>query len=75
MAFSKQIDKSRIVLKLENGQNELGETSYVKASYNRVREAATDEAVQATGAAIGSLHARMLAGVIRIDEASLSDAE
>lgn len=73
MALVKFVEKTKIQLRLENGLNEEGQMQYRTMAFNRIKETASDEAVQAVGAAIGGLQKRNVDKVLRIDEVSLME--
>ncbi len=73
MAFTKQIKSSRLHLRVEVGSDQAGKKTYKVVSYNRIVEAASDEAVQAVGVALGSLQKYPVAEVLRVDEQVLAN--
>lgn len=73
MAVVKAVEKTKMQLRLENGLNEDGVMQYRTVSFNRIKENATDEAIQIVGAILGGLQIHNLVKVIRIDESSLSN--
>ncbi len=75
MAVKKSIKASKIQLRLDAGKNADGSAKYSTVTYNRVNKGATDEDVQAVGAALGNLQSRPVVDVLRVDEAALAVGE
>lgn len=70
--MAKETESTKLVLRMEKGLDNNGKMTYNNVSFNRVVEAASDEAVHASGQALASLLSEKLAAVIRVDNQKLN---
>lgn len=70
--MKKEMESTKLILRLENGLNTAGKMTYKQVIFSRVVDSASDEAVQAVGAALATLQDKALQAVIRLDQQKLS---
>ncbi len=75
MSINKSIEKRSLILNVEDGYNEDGSVKTKARTYNKVKAAASDEAIMAVAAALGGLMANQVHSVIVSEKVKLEAAE
>ncbi len=75
MSINKSIEKRSLILNVEDGYNDDGSVKTKARTYNKLKAAASDEAIMAVAAALGGLMANQLHSVIVSEKVKLEAAE
>lgn len=71
--MNKKLLLSKLQIRVEDGLKSDGAVKYANITYPHMAETASDEDVQAVGAAIGSLQTKKVVSVLRVDESALAE--
>lgn len=67
----KALEQSKLQIRVEKGLDGNGSMKYEMLTFSRVAEEASDDAIQAVGAALGTLQTKTVADIIRVDNSIL----
>ncbi len=67
----KQIEQSKLQIRVEKGLDGNGVMKYETITFSRIAEEASDDAIQAVGTAIGTLQPKKVAEILRVDNSIL----
>lgn len=67
----KALEQSKLQIRVEKGLDGNGVMKYETITFSRVAEEASDDAIQAVGAALGTLQTKKVADIIRVDNSIL----